>query len=121
MVASSLGHGSFEMTAKHYAQPEAVSGAKTQRVADLLELDSRPEPMRSADPGEAQAEDLLAQLSPATLQKLLESGNGPRGRASVTQMLAGEPGGGVGVDAEGGTLVPDCPLEPTWHRRRLHF
>ena len=71
VVASSLGHGSFEMTAKHYAQPEAVSGAKTQRVVDLLELDSRPEPMRSADPGEAQAEDLLAQLSPATLQKLL--------------------------------------------------
>ena len=71
VVASSLGHGSFEMTAKHYAQPEAVSGAKTQRVVDLLELDSRPEQIRSADPGEAQAEELLAQLSPATLQKLL--------------------------------------------------
>lgn len=72
VVASSLGHGSFEMTAKHYAQPEAVSGAKTQRVVDLLELDSRPEPMRSADPGEEQAEELLANLPPEIVQKLLQ-------------------------------------------------
>ena len=36
-VATALGHGSFEMTAKHYAQPEAVVGARSARVLDLLD------------------------------------------------------------------------------------
>jgi len=71
VVASSLGHGSFEMTAKHYAQPEAVSGARTQRVLDLLDLDTEPQPRRSVEPCEAQAEQLLANLPPEILQKLL--------------------------------------------------
>jgi integrase len=38
-VAASLGHGSFSMTAKHYAQPEAISGAHTARVMSMLSLD----------------------------------------------------------------------------------
>lgn len=39
-VAASLGHGSFSMTAKHYAQPEAISGAHTARVMSMLSLGS---------------------------------------------------------------------------------
>jgi len=35
-VAASLGHESFAVTASHYAQPEAVSGARLARVADTL-------------------------------------------------------------------------------------
>ncbi len=34
--AASLGHESFAVTAAHYAQPEAVSGAKAAKVADTL-------------------------------------------------------------------------------------
>ena len=37
-VAASLGHGSFSMTERHYAQPEAVSGAKTARMVEMLQL-----------------------------------------------------------------------------------
>lgn len=35
-VAASLGHESFAVTAAHYAQPEAVFGAKAAKVADTL-------------------------------------------------------------------------------------
>jgi hypothetical protein len=35
-VAASLGHESFAVTAAHYAQAEAVSGAKTAKGADTL-------------------------------------------------------------------------------------
>jgi hypothetical protein len=35
-VAASLGHESFAVTAAHYAQAEAVSGAKAAKVADTL-------------------------------------------------------------------------------------
>ena len=35
-VASALGHGSFAITARHYADPGAVSGAKTRTVVDAL-------------------------------------------------------------------------------------
>ena len=34
-VATALGHGSFEMTAKHYAQPEALTGAKSARTRSM--------------------------------------------------------------------------------------
>lgn len=68
MVAASLGHGSFEMTARHYAQPEAIQGARTARMVELLDL---------AQPSLAQtsAEQLVAELPPATLAKLLELAN----------------------------------------------
>jgi integrase len=35
-VAAALGHGSFEVTAKHYAQPAAVHAASTDRVVSTL-------------------------------------------------------------------------------------
>lgn len=35
-VASSLGHGSFAMTERHYAQASSVSNVKTARVDSLL-------------------------------------------------------------------------------------
>ena len=35
-VAAALGHHSFEITQRHYAQPSAVTNAQTARVADVL-------------------------------------------------------------------------------------
>ena len=71
VVASSLGHGSFEMTAKHYAQPEAVSGAKTQRVVELLELDRKDPSACAIDNDGSLAEQILAQLPANTIAALL--------------------------------------------------
>ena len=65
-VATALGHGSFEMTAKHYAQPEAVTGAKSARVHDLLE-DAAPEP----EVTQLSAEQIVRSLPPETLAKLV--------------------------------------------------
>jgi len=65
-VATALGHGSFEMTAKHYAQPEALTGAKSARVHDLLE-EAAPEP----EVTQLSAEQIVRSLPPETLAKLL--------------------------------------------------
>ncbi len=66
-VAASLGHGSFEMTAKHYAQPEAISGACTTRMLEMLDLDHGPDALLTLSP-----EQLLARLPQDTVQKLVE-------------------------------------------------
>ena len=65
-VATALGHSSFEMTAKHYAQPEALTGAKSARVHDLLE-DAAPAP----EVTQLSAEQIVRSLPPETLAKLL--------------------------------------------------
>ena len=64
-VATALGHGSFDVTAKYYAQPEALSGAKSARVLDLLD-EAPPEPELT----ELSAEQIARSLSPAILAKL---------------------------------------------------
>lgn len=66
-VAASLGHGSFEMTAKHYAQPEVVSGACTARMIDMLELNSGNDALVQLP-----AEELLLRLPQETLVKLVD-------------------------------------------------
>ena len=72
-VAASLGHGSFAMTSRHYAQPAAVRNAQTARVLDFLggdrgEADGTPELEPAA---KKRAEELLASLDPATMSQLL--------------------------------------------------
>jgi hypothetical protein len=62
-VAAALGHGSFEMTAKHYAQPEAVTDARSDRVATFLDREGSSLVALSA-------EQLLAQLPKSTLSQL---------------------------------------------------
>jgi integrase len=66
-VAASLGHGSFSMTAKHYAQPEAISGAHTARVMTMLALESQ----ASADRDSGLLEQLRA-LPADVLRRLLQ-------------------------------------------------
>lgn len=53
MVAASLGHTSFSTTARHYAQPQAVRHAKTERV--LAVLDTPGAPRRDETPAEENA------------------------------------------------------------------
>lgn len=68
-VAAALGHGSFAVTAKHYVQPRAFDGARTERLMQLLDLSAAKQPALSASPS---AEQLLASLPPETLARLLE-------------------------------------------------
>lgn len=58
-VASALGHSSFAVTQRHYAQPDAVQGAATSRVAGIL---------GSTDSGST---ELLRGLDEGTLRELL--------------------------------------------------
>ena len=64
-VATSLGHGSFAMTEKHYAQPSAVSNTKIARVTGTLV----PIAEGSEDRMRALA-DLFEKLSPAERAQL---------------------------------------------------
>jgi integrase len=64
-VAAALGHGAFDMTAKHYAKPEALLGVRSARVLELL-----------GQPGNEHldalaAEELAAKLPPGILAKLV--------------------------------------------------
>lgn len=61
-VAESLGHHSFAMTRKHYAQPAAITNAGTARVVAALEG------LRPVDKPSAQ--ELIRQLDPETLAQL---------------------------------------------------
>ena len=58
-VASALGHGSFAITARHYAAPGSVDSAATSRVAGIL---------GSGDGGPS---ELLRSLDEGTLRELL--------------------------------------------------
>ena len=73
-VASALGHGSFAITARHYADPGAVSGAKTRTVVEALgaTLDgpaSQAPAERPAQPAN-NLEALLGSLSVEQVEKL---------------------------------------------------
>ena len=73
-VAASLGHGSFAMTSRHYAQPTAVRNAQTSRVLDFLDrerLEGEPAPESPEPAAKQRAEELLASIDPATMSQLL--------------------------------------------------
>ncbi|MFO0580044.1 MAG: site-specific integrase [Polyangia bacterium] len=67
-VAAALGHGSFAVTAKHYVQPGAISGARTERLVELLELGERKPAVESPS---VSAEQILAELPRQTLTRLV--------------------------------------------------
>lgn len=69
-VAAALGHGSFAVTARHYAQPEAVSGARSARVMELLDRERGSGAAASLE--QLSAEQLVAKLSPAVLARIVE-------------------------------------------------
>lgn len=65
-VAAALGHGSFEVTAKHYVRPGTLEGNRTSRLVELLALDGD-----SAEKESADAKQILSGLPPALLSKLI--------------------------------------------------
>jgi hypothetical protein len=65
-IAASLGHGSFSMTARHYAQPEVVRGATTSRMVDMLSMGG------GAQAPSLDAEQLLSTLPEDLLNRLVE-------------------------------------------------
>ena len=68
-VAAALGHGSFAVTAKHYVQPGALEGARTQHLVQMMDLSPAKSPSQPLSPS---AEQLLASLPPETLARLME-------------------------------------------------
>lgn len=64
-VASALGHSSFEMTARHYAQPEAVTDARSVRVAGFLDGGKPDDDILNVS-----ANELIAKLPETTLAQL---------------------------------------------------
>lgn len=62
-IARSLGHGSFEITRRHYAQASALHGAQTERVAAILAPPSE-------SPTQPSAADVLAKLPAETVAEL---------------------------------------------------
>ncbi len=68
-VAAALGHGSFAITAKHYVQPGALEGARTQQLVQMMDLGAAKSPSQPLSPSAAQ---LLASLPPETLARLME-------------------------------------------------
>lgn len=73
-VAASLGHHSFAVTQKHYAEPAAITNAATARVLDRL--------APSHDPKKPSARELFERLDEDTLNQLTEllKARGPKGR-----------------------------------------
>jgi len=79
-VAATLGHGSFEVTAKHYVQPGTLESSRTSRLVELLALDG-PQSASSQPDVTLEcltAEQLLAKLPAATLANLAELITRPR-------------------------------------------
>ena len=67
-VASSLGHGSFAMTEKHYAQASSVSNVRTARVDQLLTSGRASEPM-----GVEVITQLVQKMSPQQREELMKA------------------------------------------------
>ena len=67
-VASSLGHGSFAMTEKHYAQASVVSNVRTARVDQLLTSGRAPEPM-----GVEVITQLVQKMSPQQREEMMKA------------------------------------------------
>lgn len=67
VVASSLGHGSFEVTQRHYAQASSVANASTARVLSILDS-----PLQGEEQAIALAADLCAHLERPVLSRLAQ-------------------------------------------------
>jgi len=67
VVASSLGHGSFQITQRHYAQASSVANASTARVQSILDS-----PLQDEEKALALAADLSAHLERPVLLRLAQ-------------------------------------------------
>jgi integrase len=67
LVTAALGHASFAITARHYADPDTLLGTQARRVSDAL---GRPLPVDPGASPEAISAALREQLSPEQLARL---------------------------------------------------
>lgn len=74
-VAEALGHGSFEVTAKHYVRPGTIGDANTARLVETLELGTG---SKGEDVSRLSAEQLLDKLPQDTLAELIKLATTPR-------------------------------------------
>jgi len=77
-VAATLGHGSFEVTAKHYVHPGTLENSRTSRLVELLDLEGNPQTRVSSTVNNLTAEQFLSSLPAETLAKLVELAQRPR-------------------------------------------
>ncbi len=71
-VAATLGHGSFEVTARHYVQPGALESSRTSHLVELLALDGGQASSSQQAEERLTSEQFLAKLPVETLAKLVE-------------------------------------------------
>lgn len=73
-VAASLGHHSFAVTQKHYAEPAAITNAATARVLDRL--------APGGEPVKPSARELLERMDEDTIEQLTDllNARNPKGR-----------------------------------------
>lgn len=76
-VAAALGHGSFEVTAKHYVRPGALDEARTERLVQMLAMGTA---KPSLEPGAPSNEQFLASLPYETLARLVALAEQTSGR-----------------------------------------
>ncbi len=76
-VAAALGHGSFAVTAKHYVQPGALDGARTERLVELLALETA---KPTLEPEAPSTQEFLASLPYETLARLVALAEQTSGR-----------------------------------------
>ncbi len=71
-VAATLGHGSFEVTAKHYVQPGTLEGNRTAQLVELLSLEGPRTELAPLTSAQASAEQLFSSLPAETLAQLVK-------------------------------------------------
>ncbi len=80
-VAAALGHGSFEVTEKHYVAPGTMGGVRTTRLVEMLELNGpspTPGPAAPSELAHLSVEELLRKLPAEKLAQLVAAASKPR-------------------------------------------
>ncbi len=70
-VAATLGHGSFEVTAKHYVQPGTIESNRTSRLVELLALEKPQSALPTISTDQINAEELLSRLPAEVIGQLV--------------------------------------------------
>jgi integrase len=88
-VAAVLGHGSFAITARHYAQANALTSAQVDRVSDVLAPSAPDSAPEAPVPARLTAEQILTMLDPSELARL--GTLLPQSAEDVRRKLSAEP------------------------------
>ncbi len=69
--AATLGHGSLEVTAKHYVQPGTLESSRTSRLVELLLLEKPQSALPTTDKTQINAAELLSLLPAEVIGQLV--------------------------------------------------